>query len=129
MKQRITPEFIYKLNENEIFVFGSNEMGKHFNGAAKTAVKYFGATLFIPEGLQGKSYAIPTMDKNMKPIAPFKIKKYVDTFVNFAKDNPQLIFYLTKIGTGIANIPIETMKYICKDCIGVENISVPISFI
>jgi hypothetical protein len=129
MEQKITPEFIEKLNKNEIFVFASNEGGKHFGGAAKTAVKNFGAVLFKPEGLQGKSYAIPTMDKNMKTLTPLKIKRYVNTFIEFAKSHPHLTFYLTKIGTGIAGVPIETMKDICKDCVGVENIAVPIEFL
>jgi hypothetical protein len=106
MEQKITPEFIEKLNENEIFVFASNELGKHFGGSAKIAVKSFGATLFIAEGLQGKSYAIPTMDRNMKILSPLRIKNYVNTFIEFAKCHPHLTFYLTNIGTGISIISI-----------------------
>lgn len=38
MNNRITPEQITKLAENEIFVFGSNLSGRHGKGAAKTAL-------------------------------------------------------------------------------------------
>lgn len=129
MGQKITPEFIEKLEKDEIFVFGSNEGGRHLGGAAKIAVNKFGAILFVPEGLQGQSYAIPTMDKNLEVLSPIRIKKYVKTFINFAQENPHLTFYLTKIGMGIANIPLVVMKNICKDCIGIENIAVPIEFL
>jgi hypothetical protein len=33
--KRVTPEYINKLETNQIFVFGSNEGGRHGKGAAK----------------------------------------------------------------------------------------------
>jgi|YelNatPaOPRAMG01_1025707.scaffolds.fasta_scaffold95783_2 predicted nucleotide-binding protein (sugar kinase/HSP70/actin superfamily) len=129
MEQKITPKFIEKLNENEIFVFTSNELGKHFDDSGKIAVKYFGAILFMPEGLQGKSYAIPIMDKKMKPLSTVKIKKYVNTFIEFAKSHPNITFYLTNIASGIDKVSNQAIKDILKDCIGIENIAVPIELI
>lgn len=41
--QRITPNWITRLDENQIFVFGSNTRGVHDGGASFTAVQYFGA--------------------------------------------------------------------------------------
>ena len=49
---------ITELNENEVFVFGSNGQGAHLGGAAATAVRKFGAKMGQAEGLQGQSYAI-----------------------------------------------------------------------
>ena len=43
------------LDENEIFVFGSNEAGIHGKGAALLAKKW-GASNGIGEGIQGQTY-------------------------------------------------------------------------
>ena len=40
---RITPDDIKRLGANEVFVFGSNEQGLHYGGAAKDALDKFGA--------------------------------------------------------------------------------------
>lgn len=58
---RITPEWIDTLMDNEVFVFGSNLAGMHGGGAARVAHLRFGAVLGKGVGLQGQSYAIPTM--------------------------------------------------------------------
>jgi hypothetical protein len=91
-----TPDNITELAEDEIFVFGSNAQGNHAGGAARTAVERFGAIEGQAEGLQGQSYAIPTMD------GLGQIYEAVTRFVEFAKTRPELLFYVTKIGTGIA---------------------------
>jgi hypothetical protein len=40
---RVTPDNITELGENEVFVFGSNLLGIHGAGAARTAYEKFGA--------------------------------------------------------------------------------------
>ncbi len=62
MKTIFTPGKITSLKENEIFVFGSNLKGVHAGGAARMAVTHFGAVMGQGVGLQGQSYAIPTMN-------------------------------------------------------------------
>ena len=57
---------IHYLNENQIFVFGSNTQGRHGKGAALTARLRFGAIYGKPEGIQGKSFAIITKDLTKK---------------------------------------------------------------
>lgn len=100
-----TPGKITKLNKNEIFVFGSNESGIHGAGAAKTAVLKFGAIYRQAEGLQGQSYAIPTVNKSItKPLTLPEIKVYVDRYLEFAKSRPDLIFLTTEIGCGLAGL-------------------------
>ena len=58
--------FIHYLNEDQIFVFGSNTQGRHGKGAALTARLRFGAIYGNPEGIQGKSFAIITKDLTKK---------------------------------------------------------------
>jgi len=52
-----------ELDENQIFVFGSNPCGIHGKGTAKLAIKY-GAIYGEGRGLMDRCYAIPT--KNIK---------------------------------------------------------------
>ena len=59
--RRIAPDRIAELRDDEIFVFGSNLAGMHAGGAARIACRCFGAVWGQGVGLQGRSYAIPTM--------------------------------------------------------------------
>ena len=120
----VTPELIEELKQNEIFVFGSNLAGRHNGGAARTARKKFGAIQGQGVGLQGQSYAIPTMHGGVEDIQP-----YVDEFINFAKINNNLHFYVTKIGCGIAGFKIEEIAPLFSKCIDMDNASLPIEFI
>lgn len=92
-----TPERITELKADEIFVFGSNLAGMHGAGAAYVAFQKFGAVMGCGVGLRGQSYAIPTMQGGVETIKP-----YVDEFISFAKSRPDLFFYVTRIGCGIA---------------------------
>ncbi len=56
--------FVEHLNDNQIFVFGSNPEGRHGAGTAKIARMKFGAQYGNGRGIQGQSYALPT--KNLK---------------------------------------------------------------
>lgn len=93
---RYTPENITSLKPTEIFVFGSNIAGRHAAGAAALAVDKFGAIEGHGEGLQGQSYAIPTME------GLDSLKAAVFRFMLFAVQNPSKTFLVTKIGCGIA---------------------------
>ena len=95
-RARITPDLITSLAEDEIFVFGSNLEGQHLGGAARAALQW-GAVMGQGVGLQGKTYAIPTMFGSVREIKP-----YVDEFISFAKSQPELRFLVTEIGCGIA---------------------------
>ncbi len=86
----------------EIFVFGSNLAGRHGKGAALEAKRKYGAIYGQGVGLQGRSYAIPTKDAQLKTLPLEKIKPYVEQFLQFAKDNPQHNFWVTSIGCGLA---------------------------
>lgn len=124
MKTQFTPDFITELKENEIFVFGSNLQGLHGGGAARLAYEKFGAIWGQGVGLQGQSYGIPTMHGGVDAIKP-----YVDEFIEFAKSHPELTFLVTRIGCGIAGFRDEEIAPLFKECIDIENVILPRSFV
>ena len=89
-------------NIMSIFLFGSNLAGIHGAGAARFAVEKHGARYGQGIGYQGNSYAIPTKDKYIKTLPLSEIDHYVDQFINFAIEHPNLTFEVTRIGCGLA---------------------------
>lgn len=119
-RPQCTPDMISALREDEVFVFGSNLEGMHGGGAARVARQRFGAIMGQGVGLQGQSYAIPTMQGGVETIRP-----YVDEFIAFAKQHPELFFYVTRIGCGIAGFTDEEIAPLFAGAAGVENICLP----
>ena len=123
-----TPEKITSLKENEIFVFGSNLNGNHAGGAAYLAVEKFGAQMGNPEGIQGQSYAIPTLDKNMDRINLTDLEQSICRFYQYAEENPGNVFYMTKIGCGIAGYELSDIA-IVVNCRNIpDNVIIPEEF-
>lgn len=118
-----TPERITELKADEVFVFGSNLAGMHGAGAAWLAFQKFGAVMGCGVGLRGQSYAIPTMQGGVETIKP-----YVDEFIAFAKSRPELFFYVTRIGCGIAGFRDREIAPLFKEAKELENICLPKSF-
>lgn len=85
-----------------ILVFGSNLAGIHGAGAALHAKKYLGAKQGRGFGLMGECYALPTKDKNLRPLSIHRIKQNVDIFLGFAKENPNLTFRVSRVACGYA---------------------------
>ena len=108
MVLHVTPEYITSLKPNEIFVFGSNLAGMHGGGAAHMAHKLFGAEWGVGVGPTGQCYAIPTMQGGVETIRP-----YVDEFIEYAKQHPELLFRVTRIG------------WLFKAAAAMENVSLP----
>ena len=123
MSNRVTPAFITDLEDNEIFVFGSNLEGTHGGGAALTAYEKFGAVWGQGTGLQGSSYGIPTMHGGIEEIRP-----YTDEFINFAKANPGLTFLVTRVGCGIAGFHETEIAPLFTEAKDISNIYLPESF-
>jgi hypothetical protein len=125
---RITPDNIKKLETGNIFVFGSNLSGRHGKGAAKTALGW-GAKWGQAAGLQGRTYGIPTKDASIKrTLTITEIKPFVDEFIEFAKNNPNLIFLVTEIGCGLAGYKPKDIAPLFMEAINVENIHLPEKF-
>lgn len=95
---------ITELKPNEVFVFGSNLQGFHAGGGAKQAYEDFGAIWGVGVGLQGQSYAIPTMELPIEIIG-----HHIAQFVEFARLTPNLTYLVTPVGTGIAGFSQEEM--------------------
>ncbi|MCR4860697.1 MAG: hypothetical protein K5910_08555 [Bacteroidales bacterium] len=119
-----TPERITNLKKDEIFVFGSNLAGMHGGGAAYAAYRFFGAVMGQGVGIQGQSYAIPTMQGGVETIRP-----YVDEFIAFAKTHPELFFYVTRIGCGIAGFRDSQIAPLFREAEALENVCLPESFV
>jgi hypothetical protein len=125
-EREYTPEKLTKENmpTNGVFVFGSNTEGRHGLGAAKDAKNMFGALQGQAEGLQGKSYAIVT--KNLtsgvemfgrkitktgeRSIERFEIREQLEDLMEFAENNLDKKFYVSKLGSSLAGYSVEEIK-------------------
>ena len=116
----ITPDFITRLEPNEIFVFGSNLAGFHGGGAARIAYEQFGAEWGVGVGRTGQCYAIPTMQGGLETIRP-----YVDEFIHYAEQHPELTFFVTRIGCGIAGFTDEQMAPLFAAARDLQNVALP----
>lgn len=121
---KYTPDNITHLEKDEVFVFGSNLAGHHGGGAARIAYEKFGAIMGQGEGLQGQSYAIPTMQGGVDTIRP-----YVDRFIRFARECDQNTFYVTRIGCGIAGFKDEEIAPLFDEALELYNVRLPKSFV
>lgn len=125
---RITPDFITTLGENEIFVFGSNLSGRHGAGAARTAIQW-GAEWGKASGIQGRTYAIPTKDASvLRTLSIEEIRPWVEYFIGFAKSHPDKIFLVTEIGCGLAGLKPSDVAPLFLGAKDLDNIHLPARF-
>ncbi len=121
--RRITPNKIEELEPDQIFVFNSNKAGKHCGGAARCAHKHFSAEWGVGEGLTGQCYAIPTMEGEKS------FHEAVETFTWFARQHPDLMFFVTAVGCGIAGYTAEQVAPWFAEAAQLENVYLPLSFL
>ena len=102
---RITPSTYNRWGD--ILVYGSSDDQKGEVGARNIS-RYFEGKPKVKDGLSGRAYAIPTVGKSLK-----EIKEAVNRFCDFAKENQDKTFLITKIGcaekVGYAPIDIAPM--------------------
>ena len=101
---------INELKPNQVFIFGSNVLGKHGGGAARQAFDDFGAEWGVGEGMTGQCYALPTLDENHQQVSEQFLKEAIMRFYNTAITNQNKQFLLTKVGCGIAGFDEEYIK-------------------
>lgn len=122
----MTEPWLHTPEDPRIFVFGSNTSGIHGAGAAAYAAGYLGAEDGIGEGLTGRAYAIPTRyvrDGQIQTL-PFSYVAFaVDRFINFADKHPELRFFVSKVGCGLAGFTEKEMKYLFRD--SPSNVDLP----
>ncbi len=104
-------------------MFGSNLQGQHLGGAARVAYDKFGAVWGQGVGIQGQSYAIPTMQGGVETIKP-----YVDKFIELAREWDQNTFYVTRIGCGIAGFSDEDIAPLFDAAYDLYNVRLPKTF-
>lgn len=124
-----TPEIIDELKEDEVFVFGSNDLGEHIGGAAKVAHEKFGAIYGQACGLQGQSYGIRTVQFGDFEVNLDTIRQEIIELVTFAELNTDKTFYVTKIGTGIGPYSINDIASLFDNMILPPNLILPIEFV
>lgn len=126
---RVSAKHINKLEDDEVFVFGSNTEGMHAGGAARMAMNW-GAIYGKAFGLQGKTFAIPTVDytRNGK-MSIDEIKKYVDEFLDFTIKNKDKKFLVTEIGCGIAGFKVSEIAPLFRKALEYSNVYLPERFI
>ncbi len=127
-----SPNNITELEDNEVFLFGSNTSSRHGLGAAKQALK-FGAKYGV-NGYCGNTYGLITTDLNepQRPSIPMSLlQDEVDKFIQFAKDNTHLTFLVTEVGCGLAGFTVEQVAPLFKPVIlnKVSNIRLPKRFV
>lgn len=119
----VAPDVIRQLRPDQIFVFGSNIYGRHNGGAAGFAVQHFGAIYGQAEGLQGRSYAIPTVGNTYEEMA-----EAIERFDDFVVQHPDLTFLLTAVGCGNARYSVEQVAVLFRPAYSFGNVYVPASF-
>ena len=122
-RRRIAPDCIKELGPEGVFVFGSNILGKHNGGAALYALEHFGAIDGQAEGIQGRSYAIPTDGNTFE-----ELKEAVGHFTDYVVMHPQKIFMLTAIGCGSAGYTPEQIAPLFQQAYSFGNVYIPESF-
>lgn len=86
------------------FVYGSNRQGVHGKGAALIARQKYNAQLGQGEGFSPNltSYAVPTKNTPYETLSLHAIKEHVDLFIKETYNHPDLYFWVTALGTGLA---------------------------
>lgn len=124
MHEKETPRVLTSLKPNEVFVFGSNSKGIHLGGGARYAVRHFGAKMGQASGMQGQSYAIPTVGVSFETMA-----LEIENFIIFAKAHPELHFYVTAIGCGHAGYNVYQVAHLFARALYLDNVSLPSAFL
>lgn len=129
-----TPEQINELLPGEVIVIGTNTQGIHGAGAALQAKNKWGLKQGVPMGLCGQSYGLIT--KSL--IFPREEKEAMIYFIGvqffllfaFAQLRKDLTFYLTKVGTGLAEFTVEEIKEILEKTLTLKptNVILPIEW-
>lgn len=117
------------MDNNEVFVFGSNLLGIHKRGAALDALRCHGAILGQGVGLQGQSYAIPTKQTPYISLKLYEINKFVADFIVCAQNCPHLTFNVTKIGCGLAGYTPQDIAPMFRYALDTPQIILPQEFI
>lgn len=121
---RKTPNHIFNLRPNQIFVFGTDRRGSQRYGAAGLAAKRFGAQIGVVEGKTGMCYALPTRGFTEKDL-----ENSVERFKQYVKANTQFTYLVTAVGCGHAGFNVVNVANMFKELIDYSNVMLPEQFL
>ena len=121
---RRTPNHIFSLRPNQIFVFGTDTKGSQKYGAAGIAAKKFGAQVGVVEGPTGNCYALPTRGFTFSDLS-----KAVERLLQYIDNNPNHIYLITPVGCGHAGFDANQVAILFKKLITYENVMLPELFL
>jgi hypothetical protein len=121
---RFTPNHIFALRPNQIFVFGTDKKGSQKYGASGLAAKKFGAQIGVVEGKTGDSYALPT-----KGFSISDLSNAVSRFKDFVDANKQFSYLVTPVGCGHAGFNASEVAKLFEPFISYENVMLPHLFV
>lgn len=126
---QFTPEQFTPSLPTDILVYGTNQFAQHNGGAARLALNHGAIYGNCPMGLCGNTYGIITTSFNEVEATVKFIERQVWILYQFAFMRPELTFYVTKIGTGIAGFSIEEIAPVFQSLpIQPSNIILPKEF-
>ena len=130
--ERVTPAEIPDLKENEIYVFGSNRRGEH--GYRQSAeihekLKRWGAKIGEPYSRQGNIYPIPYWDNYWQPERIPRLKMYIQDLQKYAREHPELTFYVSEVGCGKNESTPKDMAPMFRELRELPNVYLPRSFL
>jgi len=130
---KISPSIIVTLPENGIFVFDSNLLGDHGSASGNKARDSFGAKTGVGVGPTGDCYALATKRNLRIALKRGDINVNVIHFLTYVREHPELDFYLTPVGTGMAGHPTATIANMFYDVAinpeDYKNLLIPRSFV
>lgn len=107
------------MNEDTIFVFGSNLRGNHGAGAAITARTRYGAIPGVGVGPMNRAYAIPTKDWNVNTLPRPIVMQYIGQFKHYARlhwvHKTKSAFMVTRVGCGLAGFKDQEIAPLFAD--------------
>lgn len=121
---RKTPNHIFALRPNQVFVFGTDTKGSQKYGAAGLAAKKFGAQVGVVDGPTGNCYALPT-----KGFSFGDLSKAVTRFIQYVENNKDLTFLITPVGCGHAGFNSNEVASLFKNLLSYENVMLPDLFL
>lgn len=113
----------------DIFVFGSNTAGYHGAAAARYAMENHGAVWGRGVGLYGNSYALPTKDRKIETLSIKEIEQHVEDFFEVVRRNPDLTFWVTQIGCGLAGFKAKQIAPLFALALELDNVKLPKAFL
>jgi hypothetical protein len=69
------------------------------------------------------SFAIPTLDEHFEVLPLEEIARYVERFIRFVAEHPQLRFFVTRVGCGIAGYRDEQIAPLFRPLIAIGRCS------